>query len=173
MARRREALKKRVDAGGRILGVAQKLRKPAYLFSSAEFDGIHAWVHKHGGEQIFPFSGAFERNLADVPEDEAARYCEENKVQSGIPKIIKTGFSAGPDKVKCWQIRRQTKASQAAGTIHTDFERGFICDEVMKFEDVKELGSESTVKCNERACRQDPAYDRHSRRGGPSSGAFI
>uniref|UniRef100_A0A0D9X5A2 Obg-like ATPase 1 n=1 Tax=Leersia perrieri TaxID=77586 RepID=A0A0D9X5A2_9ORYZ len=72
-----------------------------------------------------------------------------------IPKIIKTGFAAihliyfftaGPDEVKCWQIRRQTKAPQAAGTIHTDFERGFICAEVMKFDDLKELGSESAVK---------------------------
>nr|CAB3480309.1 unnamed protein product [Digitaria exilis] len=74
---------------------------------------------------------------------------------SMIPKIIKTGFAAihliyfftaGPDEVKCWQIRRQTKAPQAAGAIHTDFERGFICAEVMKFEDLKELGSESAVK---------------------------
>ncbi|KAJ0975728.1 hypothetical protein J5N97_017693 [Dioscorea zingiberensis] len=62
-----------------------------------------------------------------MPEDEAAKYCEENKV-------------------KCWQIRRQTKAPQAAGTIHTDFERGFICAEVMKFDDLKELGSENAVK---------------------------
>ncbi|KAG0522869.1 hypothetical protein BDA96_07G074900 [Sorghum bicolor] len=74
---------------------------------------------------------------------------------SMIPKIIKTGFAAihliyfftaGPDEVKCWQIRRQTKAPQAAGAIHTDFERGFICADVMKFEDLKELGSESAVK---------------------------
>ncbi|KAJ9558185.1 hypothetical protein OSB04_012799 [Centaurea solstitialis] len=49
-------------------------------------------------------------------------------------------------KVKCWQIRRQTKAPQAAGAIHTDFERGFICAEVMKFDDLKELGSEAAVK---------------------------
>ncbi|KAL5157933.1 Obg-like ATPase 1 [Glycine soja] len=78
----------------------------------------------------------------------------ENRL-SALTKIIKTGFSAinliyfftaGPDEVKCWQIRRQTKAPQAAGAIHTDFERGFICAEVMKFEDLKELGSESAVK---------------------------
>ncbi|KAJ0017274.1 hypothetical protein Pint_11263 [Pistacia integerrima] len=101
---------------------------------------IHAWVQEHGGEQIIPFSCVLERNLADMPPDEAAKYCEENKVQSALPKIIKTGFSAinliyfftaGPDEVKCWQIRRQTKAPQAAGTIHTDFERGFICAEVV------------------------------------------
>ncbi|PNX76897.1 obg-like ATPase 1-like protein, partial [Trifolium pratense] len=48
--------------------------------------------------------------------------------------------------VKCWQIRRLTKAPQAAGAIHTDFEKGFICAEVMKFEDLKELGTESAVK---------------------------
>ncbi|XP_034892722.1 obg-like ATPase 1 [Populus alba] len=87
--------------------------------------------------------------------DEAAKYCEENKLQSCLQKIIKIGFSAinliyfftaGPDEVKCWQIRRQTKAPQAAGTIHTDFERGFICAEVMKFDDLKEFGSESAVK---------------------------
>ncbi|KAL5140763.1 Obg-like ATPase 1 [Glycine soja] len=112
-------------------------------------------VQEHGGETIIPFSCALERNLADMPPDEAAKYCEENKTQSALTKIIKTGFSAinliyfftaGPDEVKCWQIRRQTKAPQAAGAIHTDFERGFICAEVMKFEDLKELGSESAVK---------------------------
>eukprot|EP00252_Welwitschia_mirabilis_P004747 TRINITY_DN15041_c0_g1_i1.p1 TRINITY_DN15041_c0_g1~~TRINITY_DN15041_c0_g1_i1.p1 ORF type:complete len:395 (-),score=84.98 TRINITY_DN15041_c0_g1_i1:473-1657(-) len=116
---------------------------------------IHAWVQEHGGEPIIPFSGILEQKLADMPEDEAAKYCEENKIQSALPKIIKTGFAAinliyfftaGPDEVKCWQIRRNTKAPQAAGTIHTDFERGFICAEVMKFEDLKELGSEAAVK---------------------------
>ncbi|KAL9252525.1 Obg-like ATPase 1-like protein [Drosera capensis] len=116
---------------------------------------IHAWVQEHGGEPIIPFSGALERNLAEMTVDEAEKYCEENKVQSALPKIIKTGFSAinliyfftaGPDEVKCWQIRRQSKAPQAAGAIHTDFEKGFICAEVMKFEDLKELGSESAVK---------------------------
>lgn len=116
---------------------------------------IHAWVQEHGGEPIIPFSCALERSLADLPADEAAKYCEENKLQSALPKIIKTGFAAinliyfftaGPDEVKCWQIRRQTKAPQAAGTIHTDFEKGFICAEVMKFDDLKELGSEGAVK---------------------------
>ena len=56
-----------------------------------------------------------------------------------LPKIITTGFraihliyffTAGEDEVKCWQIRQGTKAPGAAGTIHTDFERGFICAEV-------------------------------------------
>ncbi|KAI5057490.1 hypothetical protein GOP47_0027505 [Adiantum capillus-veneris] len=116
---------------------------------------IHGWVQEHGAEPIIPFSGVFEKNLVDMPEDEAAVYCKQNQLQSALPKIIKTGFSAinliyfftaGPDEVKCWQIRKQTKAPQAAGAIHTDFERGFICAEVMKFDDLKELGTETSVK---------------------------
>ncbi|KAI7742240.1 hypothetical protein M8C21_033973 [Ambrosia artemisiifolia] len=98
---------------------------------------IHAWVQEHGGEPIIPFSCALERTLADLSADEAAKYCEENKIQSRCDM---------PMQVKCWQIRRQSKAPQAAGAIHTDFERGFICAEVMKFEDLKELGSEAAVK---------------------------
>ncbi|XP_047969681.1 obg-like ATPase 1 [Salvia hispanica] len=128
---------------------------------------IHAWVQEHGGEIMIPFSCALERNLADISPDEAAKYCEENKVQSALPKIIKTGFAAinliyfftaGPDEVKCWQIRRQTKAPQAAGAIHTDFERGFICAEVMKFEDLKELGSESAVKASGKYRQEGKTY---------------
>ena len=70
---------------------------------------------------------------------------------SCIPRIIKIGyntirlihyFTAGEDEVKCWTIREGTKAPQAAGVIHTDFERGFICAEVMKFDDLERLGSE-------------------------------
>lgn len=53
-----------------------------------------------------------------------------------LPKIIKAGyqaldliyfFTSGADEVRCWTIRKLTKAPQAAGTIHTDFEKGFIC----------------------------------------------
>jgi len=55
-------------------------------------------------------------------------------------------FTSGSDEVKCWTIRNGTKAPQAAGVIHTDFEKGFICAEVMKFDDFKELGTELAVK---------------------------
>lgn len=70
-------------------------------------------------------------------------------------KIIVTGykalqliyfFTAGKDEVKAWTIQKGTKAPQAAGRIHTDFEKGFIMAEVMKFDDFKEHGSESAVK---------------------------
>ena len=55
-------------------------------------------------------------------------------------------FTAGEDEVKCWTIREGTKAPGAAGVIHTDFERGFICAEVMAFDDLNRLGSEAEVK---------------------------
>ncbi|CAG5866608.1 unnamed protein product [Menidia menidia] len=72
-----------------------------------------------------------------------------------LTKIIKTGyaalqleyfFTAGPDEVRAWTIRKGTKAPQAAGKIHTDFEKGFIMAEVMKYSDFKEEGSETAAK---------------------------
>lgn len=50
-------------------------------------------------------------------------------------------FTAGPDETRAWTIRKGTLAPQAAGVIHTDFEKGFICGEVMAFEDLHEFGS--------------------------------
>merc|ERR1711962_324187 len=55
-------------------------------------------------------------------------------------------FTAGPDEVKAWTIQKGTKAPQAAGRIHTDFEKGFIMAEVMNFADFKEEGSEAATK---------------------------
>ena len=95
---------------------------------------------------MIPFSVEFEKNL-EVKEATTG--------QSMIDKMIKTGyeelhlvhfFTAGEDEVKCWTIRKGSKAPKAAGVIHTDFERGFICAEVMKYTDFIELGSETAVK---------------------------
>jgi obg-like ATPase 1 len=117
---------------------------------------IHEWVQKNSpGDVMIPYSGSLESMLVEMPEDEGKAYLEENKVTSALDKIVKTGFAAinliyfftaGPDEVKCWQMRQGCKAPQAAGTIHTDFEKGFICAEVMKFDELKELGTESACK---------------------------
>ncbi|KAG5440832.1 hypothetical protein PCK2_000131 [Pneumocystis canis] len=72
-----------------------------------------------------------------------------------LPKISTVGYSAlnliyyftcGPDEVRAWTIRKGTKAPAAAGVIHTDFEKTFVVGEVMKFNDLKELGSETAVR---------------------------
>ena len=75
--------------------------------------------------------------------------------ESGMSRLIKaaynllqlqTYFTAGPDEVRAWTFLRGTKAPQAAGIIHTDFEKGFIRAEVIKYDDYVNLGSENAVK---------------------------
>ena len=75
--------------------------------------------------------------------------------ESGLDKLITAGYSllglisfltAGPKEVRAWTIRRGTKAPQAAGKIHSDFERGFIRAEVVAFEDLVSCGSLAGAK---------------------------
>lgn len=118
---------------------------------------IKEWVDKNDpGASIIPFSGAFEHKLTEFEiEAERKAFIEENKCDSVLDKIIVTGykalqleyfFTAGPDEVRAWTIQKGTKAPQAAGRIHTDFEKGFIMAEVMHFADFKEEGSEAGAK---------------------------
>ncbi|XP_055679293.1 obg-like ATPase 1 [Lutzomyia longipalpis] len=118
---------------------------------------IKEWVDKNDpGAAIIPLSGVFENKWAEFETDaEREAYAEEQKARSILDKIILTGykalqleyfFTAGPDEVKAWTVQKGTKAPQAAGRIHTDFEKGFIMAEVMHFVDFKEEGSESAAK---------------------------
>lgn len=61
--------------------------------------------------------------------------------------------------MKCWTIRKGTKAPGAAGVIHTDFERGFICAEVMKFTDLDRLGTENDVRAEGLYLQKGREYD--------------
>lgn len=118
---------------------------------------IKEYVDKNDpGAMIIPFSGAFENKLIEFESDEErTAFLDETKCASNLEKIIVQGykalglqyfFTAGPDEVKAWTIQKNTKAPQAAGRIHTDFEKGFIMAEVMKFDDFKEEGSEQAAK---------------------------
>lgn len=118
---------------------------------------IKEWVDKNDpGALIIPFSGAFESKLVDFATDEErAAFVTETKCAGALDKIIVTGyktltleyfFTAGADEVKAWTVQRGSKAPQAAGRIHTDFEKGFIMAEVMHFADFKEEGSEAAAK---------------------------
>lgn len=125
---------------------------------------IQDWIDiHHPGDLLIPFSGSFENQLSlfeDAPEEkemvlEDASKQAGCKVTSALPEIIVKGrealnlqqfFTAGPGEVRSWTTRTNTLAPQAAGVIHTDFERGFIMAEVMKMNDLKELGSEAEVK---------------------------
>ena len=108
---------------------------------------------------MLPFSAEFEKEVLDMagspdkePRDKAAK---ELGAETMVHKLVNVGyrtlrlihyFTAGEDEVKCWTIREGTKAPGAAGVIHTDFERGFICAEIMKHADLERLGSENDVK---------------------------
>lgn len=120
---------------------------------------IQEWIGKNGGGPMLPFSAEFETEVLAMagspdkePRDKAAT---ELGAPTMIHKIVNVGyrtlqlihyFTAGEDEVKCWTLRLGSKAPQAAGIIHTDFERGFICAEVMKFDDLDRCGSEAGVK---------------------------
>eukprot|EP01104_Vermistella_antarctica_P004582 TRINITY_DN15013_c1_g1_i1.p1 TRINITY_DN15013_c1_g1~~TRINITY_DN15013_c1_g1_i1.p1 ORF type:complete len:404 (+),score=134.15 TRINITY_DN15013_c1_g1_i1:36-1214(+) len=143
--------------------------KPAvYLVNMSEKDffrkknkwlgKIKAWIDSHGGGKIIPFSCAFEDKIVQLAAEDPAsaeQYIKDSGCESSIPKIILTGyhamnlvhfFTCGTDEVRCWTVRKDSKAPQAAGVIHTDFEKAFISAEVMPYAAYNEHGSEAATK---------------------------
>ncbi|KAJ4296055.1 Obg-like ATPase [Collariella sp. IMI 366227] len=118
---------------------------------------IVEWVKEHAeGDPIIPLSICFEERLTRFETEEAAlEECKNVGAESALPKIIiqmrkalnlGSFFTVGPDEVRQWTIRNGTKAPQAAGVIHTDFEKTFIQAIVYNYNILKELGDESEVK---------------------------
>jgi len=120
------------------------------------FKAIKAWLKENSPtDKLIPFSVRFEENIKNMSEEERTAFCTEHKVKSMLPTIIKTGYKAlglinfftcGSDEVRAWTIRAGSLAPQAAGTIHTDFEKKFVKAKVYNFADFKEHGSEAGVK---------------------------
>lgn len=112
---------------------------------------INEWVQTHGGGQIIPFSVEWEQAYWSARSDPAALEAILNEVpgiKSVLPRIVKVGynvlnlqyfFTAGEDEVRCWTIPSGATAPEAAGAIHSDFERGFIKAEVCAYDDFKSL----------------------------------
>ncbi|MEG3615676.1 MULTISPECIES: redox-regulated ATPase YchF [Isoptericola] len=106
-------------------------------------------------EAIF-LDAKFEAELVELEPDEAAEMlAETGQEESGLDQLAHVGFdtlglqtylTAGPKEARAWTIRKGWTAPQAAGVIHTDFERGFIKAEVISFEDLVEAGSVAAVK---------------------------
>ena len=96
------------------------------------------------------------REIAELDKEEQQMFLEELGLeQSGLDRLIQCSYTllglisfltAGSDEVRAWTITRGTKAPQAAGKIHSDFERGFIRAEVIAFEDLKALGSMAAAR---------------------------
>ena len=103
------------------------------------------------GSKVFALCAQIEQEIAELDDDEKAEFLNELGVkESGLEKLIKASYSllglmsfltAGEDETRAWTIKIGTKAPQAAGKIHTDFERGFIKAEVVNYKDLLEQGS--------------------------------
>ncbi|ETB58464.1 GTP-binding protein YchF [Plasmodium yoelii 17X] len=129
---------------------------------------IYNWVQEKNKGTIIPYCAEFEQKLLSMTENEKEEYFKANNIKTSmLNKIIKTGyyeinlihfFTCGQDEVKCWTVRKGTKAPQAAGVIHTDFEKGFICAEVYKYTDLVEFKSEGEVKANGKYLQKGKDY---------------
>jgi len=108
------------------------------------------------GDQVVVFCAKIESEIAELEPDEKQMFLEDlGLTDAGLPKLIReayrllgliTYFTAGEKEVRAWQIRQGTKAPQAAGVIHTDFEKGFIRAETIAFDDYETLGSEKAAR---------------------------
>ena len=103
------------------------------------------------GSEVFVICAQIEQEIAELDDDEKAMFLEDLGIaQSGLEKLIAASYSllglmsyltAGEDETRAWTIKIGTKAPQAAGKIHSDFERGFIKAEVVNYKDLLEHGS--------------------------------
>ena len=108
------------------------------------------------GVEVIPVCAKVESELTEMDDDESKLFMKELGIESsGLDKLIDSGyklleqitfFTAGKKEVKAWEIRNGSTAPEAAGRIHSDFEKGFIRAEVFNFDDIDKLGSEISVK---------------------------
>jgi hypothetical protein len=108
------------------------------------------------GAAAVVISAKIESEIAVLPADERAEFLETVGLQEpGLNRLIRVGyglldlvtfFTAGPKESKAWTIARGTRAPQAAGVIHTDFERGFIRAETIAYDDYVTLGGEAGAR---------------------------
>ena len=138
------------------------LKKTIYAANLGEDDVANPEGNRHylavkklaeeEGSQVLPICAKLEADIAELDDpEEKAMFMEELGIsQSGLDLLIQRSYAllglisfltAGSDECRAWTIKKGTKAPQAAGKIHTDFERGFIRAEVIAFEDLKACGS--------------------------------
>jgi len=117
---------------------------------------VAAFVRAHHDAAYVPISARIESELIDLPADEAKAFLKDLGVDdSGVSSLIRgayellglqTYFTAGEKEVRAWTIKKGWKAPQAAGVIHTDFEKGFIKAEIVSYADLTRLGSVAAAR---------------------------
>ena len=133
---------------------AAKLEKK-HQDNEKKMAGMKAQAEKENS-QIIAVCAQLEAEIATLDGEEKAMFLEDLGLEeSGLEKLIKASYSllglisyltAGEDETRAWTIKKGTKAPQAAGKIHSDFERGFIRAEVVNYQDLLEYGSLSAAK---------------------------
>ncbi len=139
-------------------------RKPVLYAANVAEDQLHAesvrearaQLHLPEDAQVITISAKIEEDLQELSPEEAAVFLTQLSVtSSGLSRLIQaayaalgyqTFFTAGPQEVRAWTIRKGWSAPQAAGVIHTDFEKGFIRAETIAFADYVSLGGELKAK---------------------------
>lgn len=137
---------------------------------STTFHTLTEYAKKHGQTAI-PLSGKIESEISLLDNDEEKEFLESLGLsEPGLHRVIRssyellgyiTFFTAGEKEVKAWTITRGTKAPEAAGTIHSDIETGFIRAEVVSFEDVKNLGSVKKAQEKGKMRLEGKEYEMH------------
>jgi len=135
-----------------------------YIANVAEDDleGRHPFVdqvREHArseGAEVVPICGKIEAEIAELSGDERLEFLHDLGLDSaGLDRMIRAGygllglitfFTAGVKEVRAWTVYQGAKAPQAAGVIHTDFEKGFIRAEVIGFDDYISAGGEAKAK---------------------------
>ncbi|MBW8782732.1 MAG: redox-regulated ATPase YchF [Verrucomicrobia bacterium] len=117
---------------------------------------VAEFVKAHHDAAYVPISARIEAELIDLSPEEAKDFLKDLGVtDSGVSQLIRgtyellglqTYFTAGEKEVRCWTIKKGWKAPQAAGVIHTDFEKGFIKAEIVSYEDLTRLGSTAAAR---------------------------
>lgn len=119
------------------------------------FAPVKSWIEANGGGEIVNFSCLFESQASLQPPEARDSFFKARNTESGIPHVFQAirqtldtinFFTAGQDEVRCWTLRRSTKAPKAAGLIHTLFETGFVRAEVIRFDDFLEHKTEAAVR---------------------------
>ena len=126
--------------------------KPMLYIANVDEDKVNAELPEIDGQQPVPISAKIEADLAELDAEEAAIFMEELDLdESGLSRLIREAykllglqsyFTSGETETRAWTIPVGAKAPQAAGVIHSDFERGFIKAETASYEDYVALGGE-------------------------------
>ena len=126
--------------------------KPMLYIANVDEDKVNAGLPEIDGQQPVPISAKIEADLAELDAEEAAIFMEELGLdESGLSRLIREAykllglqsyFTSGETETRAWTIPVGAKAPQAAGVIHSDFERGFIKAETASYEDYVALGGE-------------------------------